>query len=90
MLQAELAHYNFEKEVEAEREQKLIEDTFAEVEKKQSFYLDIQTNKVETNKDVFKTWSPGNKFYQPPVGAPHEGVHPQEYWDTETLTEDKM
>ena len=74
LLDAELAQYNFENEVREENARTLLAEAVDEVEKKQSFFLDIQTNKLETHEEIFDPWSPGNRHHEPSVGAPHEGV----------------
>ena len=58
--------------------------------KKESFFLDIQTNKLETHAEIFDPKSPGYRHHEPSVGAPHEGVDIQNYWETATLTDEKV
>lgn len=90
LVQNELGFLDFQDQLTREEEERLLESAVQEVKERSSFFFRYDDNRVETNLHIFDDKAPGNRFHQPSIAIPHEGVHIQRYIDTSTLTPEKM
>lgn len=90
LLDQELEFLGFKDELKEMEKNKLIEDTYKDVEERKSFFFKYDNKKLEKNKQIYDIRAPGNVHRKISYIAPHEHIHPQHHIDVENLTEDDI
>ena len=90
LVKQELDALRFEEQLKREQQERLASDVYKEVKTKSNFYFKVDENKVSKNLKVYNTKAPGNHHRHPSVILPHEHVHIQHWFDTDSLTQDKL
>lgn len=90
LLDDELEFLGFCEEINDADKNKLIEDTYKEIEQRKSFFFQYDNSKVNKNKKIYDVKAPGNTYRKIPHILPHEHIHPQHYIDVKTLTADDI
>lgn len=90
LLDQELEYLGFTNELKDLEEKGLVEETFKELDVKQSFFYKFDNRKVERNRYVIDAKSPGNVHRKVMYAAPHEHIHPQHYVNLDNLTEEDV
>ena len=90
LVKQEIDFLQFQDKLKEEELRDMTSEIYKEVKTKSNFYFSVDEDKKKKNLKIYNTKAPGNAHRHPSVILPHEHVHIQHWWDTKSLTQDKL